>query len=175
MGQAKGDPFQKRGAGHACKTTGVERALNIDPPASSYAIMRRQAPTAERTMNPARTCWRVSTTGPELRTAKTPSGHKEPLRTIQQQVGGYDDRPLHRACIPPARTNGGQDEPSGLLHLADRGRRHAGEIVRQQIIRACSYPFVEVDLLELAAVPRLHDLEVLIPRIPNCVPETCGM
>src|SRR3984893_5478434 len=62
----------------------------------------------------------------------------------------------------------------GLLHLADRGLRHTGEIVCQQIVWARPQPFVQVDLFELAVVPCLHDLEVLVPRIPDRVSETRG-
>jgi hypothetical protein len=42
------------------------RASHIDPPASSYAIMRRASPTAERTLDPARMFAESLTAGPEL-------------------------------------------------------------------------------------------------------------
>src|SRR4051812_28049416 len=57
-----------------------------------------------------------------------------------------------------------------LLHSADRRRRHA-EIVRQQIVRARPYPCVEVDLLELALVPGLNDLEIVVPGVLDGVAE----
>ena len=44
----------------------AKRASHIDPPASSYAIMRRARPTAERTLNPARMFTESLTPGPEL-------------------------------------------------------------------------------------------------------------
>jgi hypothetical protein len=44
----------------------AKRASHIDPPASSYAIMRRARLTAERTLNPARMFTESLTPGPEL-------------------------------------------------------------------------------------------------------------
>src|SRR5262245_2061167 len=58
-----------------------------------------------------------------------------------------------------------------LLHSADRGFGRAGEIVRQQIARARPHPLVEVDLLKLALVPGLHDLEIVVPGVLDGVAE----
>ena len=44
-----------------------DRACNIDPPASSYAIMRRASPTAERTVGPARMIVESLTPRPGIR------------------------------------------------------------------------------------------------------------
>ena len=44
----------------------AKRASHIDPPASSYAIMRRARPTAKRTMDPARIFTESLTPRPEL-------------------------------------------------------------------------------------------------------------
>src|SRR5437660_3421154 len=50
----------------ACARKG-DRAFNIDPPASSYAIMRRARPTAERTVGPARIVEESLTPRPGIR------------------------------------------------------------------------------------------------------------
>jgi hypothetical protein len=51
----------------ALRCSKSKRASHIDPPASSYAIMRRHAPTAERTMNPARMCLESLDRRPRIR------------------------------------------------------------------------------------------------------------
>jgi hypothetical protein len=60
----------------------AKRASHIDPPASSYAIMRRARLTAERTLNPARMFTESLTPGPELENSQ---GH-EPT-SLSQGLG----------------------------------------------------------------------------------------
>src|SRR5262245_33100116 len=110
-------------------------------------------------------------------------GYRRVSRSPALYIMNEAPSPAGRSCLTErAARSGGRarrhassgGQSSGLLHLADRGVRDPGEIVRQEIIGARPHPFVEVDLLELAVVPRLHDLEVLVPQIPDRVSETCG-
>src|SRR5262249_26184164 len=55
----------------ACARKG-DRAFNIDPPTSSYAIKRRACPTAERTVDPARTVVESLTFKPGLENSIDP-------------------------------------------------------------------------------------------------------
>jgi hypothetical protein len=57
---------------------------NIDPPASSYAIIGGLAPTAERTMDPARIFTESLTARPELE-----NGELDPTPGIREQPGSY--------------------------------------------------------------------------------------
>ena len=50
-----------------------KRDSHIDPPTSSYAIMRRVHPSAERTLNPARMFMESLTPRPELENSQDPN------------------------------------------------------------------------------------------------------
>src|SRR5215831_10361385 len=58
----------------------ANRASHIDPPASSYAIMRRAcAPTAERTLDPARMFDEELDPRPGIREQPRPKGEVSPI------------------------------------------------------------------------------------------------
>src|ERR1700741_2738076 len=54
---------------------------------------------------------------------------------------------------------------SARLELGDSRFGNFGEVVREEVSRAGLYPLVEVDLLELACVPGLHNLQVFYADI----------
>jgi transposase len=66
----------------------AKRASHIDPPASSYAIMRRaHVPTAERTLDPARMIAESLTPGPELENDQDPFQTKLPNLACGSMAG----------------------------------------------------------------------------------------
>jgi hypothetical protein len=84
----KSRPYRDGGGGEIVRCFASvrkgDRAFNIDPPASSYAIMRRHAPTAERTMSPARMIVESLTPRPGIREQYRPGRDiKFPARAIR--------------------------------------------------------------------------------------------
>src|SRR5258706_14010632 len=58
-----------------------------------------------------------------------------------------------------------------LLTPGNRCFGHPGKVVGQQVTWAGLHPLVEVGLFELAVVPSLHDIKILIADILDRVPE----
>ena len=48
---------------------------------------------------------------------------------------------------------------------------HVGDLWGTTLLWARPHPMIEVDLLQLAIVPRLHDFKVFVSDIPDRVPE----
>ena len=83
---------------------------NIDPPASSYAIMRRARPTAERTMDPARIFTESLTPRPELENTQ---GHELPRHLAERAAV------LPPKAAAPSRDQGGRGGPIASLASFD--------------------------------------------------------
>ena len=62
-------------------------------------------------------------------------------------------------------------QASALLEFVHGAGGHARHIIGQQVFRGGRHPVLEGDLLELAGVPGLNDLQVLVAGVEDCVPE----
>ena len=81
--------------------TRAKRASHIDPPASSYAIMRRGiGPTAERILDPVRMFTQSLTPGPEIRERPRPEADGRAVEHIFRATNKERDA-LQLTCQLP--------------------------------------------------------------------------
>ena len=105
---AKRRPCRDVGGGEiarflACARKG-DRAFNIDPPTSSYAIMRGLAPTAERTVGPARIVEESLTPRPGIREQNRPKADIQRFCSSRRGLPWLFD-PTRPESVPPKNSS----------------------------------------------------------------------
>src|SRR6516225_9804954 len=93
-------------------------ACNIDPPASSYAIMRRAGPTAERTVGPARMIAESLTPKPGIREHNRGAKQTTVESKPERGSGGDPLRPMPDVPAPGATQLG--QRARGVVSLSLR-------------------------------------------------------